>query len=292
MKSQWMAEGLARLQGKTVIVTGATSGIGLETTRALVGVGAHVLLAVRDTTAGARVAKEFGGTTDVIGLNLANQKSIHEFADRVRGPIDVLVNNAGVLSRAHTKTADGYETTLAVNCLGPFSLTNLLLPRIRDQIVIVGSNAHERAVFDFADPHLRAQRWSRLKAYGRSKLAVMFWTLELDRRLRSAQSPVRTTTVHPGLVATNIFGLKTPQLNELTKRAMALVGNDAVQGAVPTLFALAEPLAPGSYVGPVGRLGVRGQPALIGRSAAASNYDMASRFWAFAESETGFGFPI
>jgi NAD(P)-dependent dehydrogenase (short-subunit alcohol dehydrogenase family) len=186
------------LTGKRIVVTGATNGVGLGTTRALARAGAHVILAVRNTELGAQRAAEVGGSTSVVKLDLADLASVRAFPGLVDGDIDILINNAGTITDRRTDTVDGFEMTLGTNLLGPFALTNLLLPRVRSQIINVGSDAHRTAKLRLDDMHLRNNKWTRLGAYSLSKLAVMLWGLELDRRLRAAGSPVVTQLTHPG----------------------------------------------------------------------------------------------
>jgi NAD(P)-dependent dehydrogenase (short-subunit alcohol dehydrogenase family) len=279
------------LTGRRVIVTGATNGVGLGTARALTKAGAHVILAVRNTELGAQRAAEIGGSTDVVRLDLSDLASVRAFPGLIDGDVDILINNAGTLTNSRIDTVDGFEMTLGTNLLGPFALTNLLLPRVRSQVINVGSDAHRSATLRLDDLHLRRHRWSRLGAYAQSKLAVMLWGLELDRRLRAAGSPVVTQLTHPGWVASNLSHLSDSPLMSLAHRAVKgaadRLANDIDQGAAPTLYCISEPLPPGSYVGVSGRFGLRGGPVLIGRTAVASDYDAAAGLVAFAEAETG-----
>jgi len=287
----WTPSRLGDLTGKRIIVTGATNGVGLGTTRALAKAGAHVILAVRNTELGAQRAAMIGGSTSVAKLDLADLSSVRAFPGLIDGDVDILVNNAGALTDRRTDTVDGFEATLGTNLLGPFALTNLLLPRVRSQIINVGSEAHRSATLRLGDMHLRHNKWTRVGAYARSKLAVMLWGLELDRRLRAAGSPVVTQLTHPGWVASNLSHLSDSPLMSLAHtmaRTLAQrVGNDIDEGAAPTLYCISEPVPPGSYVGVSGRLGLRGGPVLIGRSVLACDYEIAARLVAFAEQETG-----
>jgi NAD(P)-dependent dehydrogenase (short-subunit alcohol dehydrogenase family) len=289
--SSWTPSRLGDLSGKRVIVTGATNGVGLGTARALARAGAHVILAVRNTELGERRAAEMGGSTTVAKLDLADLSSVRAFADLIDGPVDILINNAGTLTDRRADTVDGFEMTLGTNLLGPFALTNLLLPRVRSQVVNVGSDAHRHATLRLDDLHLRRHKWTRLGAYGQSKLAVMLWGLELDRRLRAAGSPIVTQLTHPGWVASNLSQLSDSPLMSLSHKAVKVVAdrlaNDIDEGAAPTLYCISEPVPPGSYVGVSGRMGLRGGPVLIGRSVLACDYDAAARLVAFAEQETG-----
>jgi len=287
----WTPTRLGDLTGRRVIVTGATNGVGLGTARALTKAGAHVILAVRNTELGAQRAAEIGGSTDVVRLDLSDLASVRAFPGLIDGDVDILINNAGTLTNSRLDTVDGFEMTLGTNLLGPFALTNLLLPRVRSQVINVGSDAHRSATLRLDDLHLRRHRWSRLGAYAQSKLAVMLWGLELDRRLRAAGSPVVTQLTHPGWVASNLSHLSDSPLMSLAHRAVKgaadRLANDIDQGAAPTLYCISEPLPPGSYVGVSGRFGLRGGPVLIGRTAVASDYDAAAGLVAFAEAETG-----
>jgi NAD(P)-dependent dehydrogenase (short-subunit alcohol dehydrogenase family) len=287
----WTPNRLGDLTGKRVIVTGATNGVGLGTSRALAQAGAHVILAVRNTDLGGQRAAEIGGSTSVLKLDLADLSSVRAFADLIDGQVDILINNAGTLTDHRTDTVDGFEMTLGTNLLGPFALTNLLLPRVRSQIINVGSDAERWATLRLDDPHLRRHKWTRLGAYAQSKLAVMLWGLELDRRLRAAGSPIVTQLTHPGWVASNLSHLSDSPLMSLAHKTVKIVAdrlaNDIDEGAAPTLYCISEPVPPGSYVGVSGRFGLRGGPVLIGRSALACDYDTAARLVAFAEQETG-----
>ena len=199
-------------------MTGATNGVGLGTAQALAKAGAHVILAVRNTELGEQRAAEMGGSTSVVKLDLADLSSVRAFPDQVDGEIDILINNAGTLTDRRTDTVDGFEMTLGTNLLGPFALTNLLLPRVRSQIINVGSDAHKSATLRLDDMHLRRNKWTRLGAYAQSKLAVMLWGLELDRRLRAAGSPIVTQLTHPGWVASNLSNLSDSPLMSLAHK--------------------------------------------------------------------------
>lgn len=279
------------MTGKRIVVTGATNGVGLGTARALAEAGAHVILAVRNTELGEQRAAEMGGSTSVARVDLADQSSVRAFAQSIDDDIDILINNAGALTDRRTDTVDGFEMTLGTNLLGPFALTNLLLPKVRTQIINVGSDAHRSATLRMDDLHLRRHKWTRLGAYAQSKLAVMLWGLELDRRLRAAGSPVVTHLTHPGWVASNLSQLGDSPVMAAAHKVVKLVAdrlaNDIDEGAAPTLYCISEPIPPGSYVGVTGRFGLRGGPVLIGRSQGACDYDTAARLVAFAEEQTG-----
>lgn len=294
--TQWSPSRLGNLAGRRIIVTGATNGVGLGTTRALASAGAHVIMAVRNTALGAQRAAEIDGSTEVVELDLADLASVRGFGDRLNGDVDILINNAGALTDRRRETVDGFEATLGTNLLGPFALTNLLLPRVRSQIINVASDGHRTATIRLDDMHLRRAKWTSMGAYTHSKLAMMLWGLELDRRLRAAGSGVTSQLVHPGWVASNLSHTGDSRLMSLAHTVVKGVAdrfaNDIDEGAVPTLYCISEPIPPGSYVGASSRLGLRGEPALIGRSPKACDYEAAARVVQFAESETGTTIPV
>lgn len=283
------------MTGRSVIVTGATNGLGLATAAALTRAGAHVIMAVRNTELGAQRAAEIGGHTSVVRLDLADLASVRAFPglldERGIDAVDILINNAGTLTQNRTDTVDGFETTIGTNLLGPFALTNLLLDRVRSQIINVGSQAHESATLRLDDMHLRTHKWTVMGAYARSKLVVMLWGLELDRRLRAAQSPIISHLTHPGWVNSNLPNVSESPLMAVVQRGVGLaagvLASDVDASAATTLYCITEPIPPGSYVGVDGRFGLRGDPVLIGRSALACDYATAGRVFQFAEQETG-----
>lgn len=283
------------MTGRTVIVTGATNGVGLATAAALTRAGAHVVMAVRNTELGAQRATEIGGRTSVLRLDLADLSSVRAFPGLLDehgiDAVDILINNAGTLAQKRAETVDGFETTIGTNLLGPFALTNLLIDRVRSQIINVGSQAHESATLHLDDLHMRTHKWTVMGAYAQSKLVVMLWGLELDRRLRAAKSPITSYLTHPGWVDSNLPQLSDAPLMGVVQRGVKLVAgalaNDPAAGAATTLYCITEPIPPGSYVGVEGRFGLRGGPVLIGRSALACDYATAARVVQFAEHETG-----
>jgi NAD(P)-dependent dehydrogenase (short-subunit alcohol dehydrogenase family) len=296
MTSPWSPERLGNLTGKRIIVTGATSGVGLGTAHALARAGAHVILAVRNTELGAQRAAEIGGSTEVARVDLADLASVRAFPGLFDGDVDILINNAGAVVQNRAETVDGFEMTLGTNLLGPFALTNLLFDRVRSQIITVGSDAHRFGTMRLDDMHLRTHKWAAMGAYSRAKLGVMLWGLELDRRLRAAHSPVATQLTHPGWVASNLSRVSDKPLmagaHRAVKAAAGLVANGIEEGAAPTLYCISEPIPPGSYVGVDGRFGLRGGPVLAGRTAAACDYDAAAKVCEFAERETGTTLPV
>ncbi|MFI0812723.1 oxidoreductase [Streptomyces echinatus] len=285
----WNATHLPDLTGRTAVVTGANSGIGLAAARALAGAGAHVVFAVRDLARGGAAAARVSGSTEVRRLDLADLDSVREFAAGWDRPLDLLINNAGVMMLPERRTAQGFEMQFGTNHLGHFALTNLLLPYVTDRVVTVSSGAHRMGdkVIHFDDVNLR-RNYGPTRAYAQSKLANLLFTLELQRRLTEAGSGVRALAAHPGYAATN---LQSHTANPLARALMA-VGNrflaqDDKAGALPTLYAATQDLPGAAYVGPDGPAEMRGAPTLVGRSAAASDPAAARRLWTLSEELTG-----
>jgi len=288
----WTAADLPVMTGRTVVVTGANSGIGAVTARELARAGARVVLAVRDPARGAAAAATMPGDTEVRRLDLADLSSVRAFAAGWDGAIDVLVNNAGVMAVPERRTADDFELQIGTNHLGPFALTNLLLGQITDRVVTVASLAHLGARIDMED--LNSEHgYDRWRAYGRSKLANLLFTLELQRRLDAAGSSVSAHAAHPGWAATNLQGQTTRRVERL---AMAvgnrLIAQSAAMGALPTLYAATLPVPGGSYTGPGGLKELRGHPAAASRSAAASDMRAAGQLWELSEQLTGVSFGL
>jgi NAD(P)-dependent dehydrogenase (short-subunit alcohol dehydrogenase family) len=285
--SSWTPAEMPDPSGRTFVVTGANSGIGLAAARELAASGARVVLAVRDTVKGEAAAAGLSGDPEVCALDLADLASVRAFAEGLDRNIDVLVNNAGVMATPHRTTADGFELQLGTNHLGHFALTGLLLPRIQDRVLTISSGAHRMGRINFED--LQSERsYRRWPAYGQSKLANLLFMYELQRRLDAAGSPLRSVAAHPGWAATNLQF----HTESIQDRIMGLVNRifaqSDEQGAWPTLYAATTPDLPGgSYVGPDGFLEQRGNPKLVGSSAAARDDDTARRLWEVSEALTG-----
>ncbi|MFC4035656.1 oxidoreductase [Streptomyces polygonati] len=277
--------------GRTVVVTGANSGIGLVTARAFARAGAHVVLAVRDVERGRRAARSVPGDAEVRQLDLADLASVRRFADGWDRSIDVLVNNAGVANVPLRRTRDGFELQMGTNHLGHFALTNALLPHVTDRVVTVASNAHRAAVLDLDDLDFTGRPYRSGAAYAESKLANLLFTLELQRRLTASGSPVRALAAHPGAAATDLNRHLGPVMTAVASTVGRFVQQSDTAGAEPTLWAATAQLPGGGYAGPAGFREQRGHPTLVGRSPAASDPDLARALWAVSEELTGSGFP-
>jgi NAD(P)-dependent dehydrogenase (short-subunit alcohol dehydrogenase family) len=279
--------------GRTVIVTGANSGIGRAAARALAARGAHVVLAVRSVAKGQETAARVQGSTEVRELDLANLESVRAFAAGWEGPIDVLVNNAGVMFPPPSKTIDGFETQFGTNHLGHFALTNLLLEQVTGRVVTVSSFGHRWGAIDFADPHWDRKPYNARQAYGQSKLANLLFTSELQRRLTAAGSPVLANAAHPGYASTNLTAHSGSRSFELIAGIGArLIAQSEEAGALPTLSAAVADVPGDSYFGPSGFMEQRGKPKLVGRTKAAQNTEVARRLWEVSEELTQTHFPL
>ena len=292
-EARWTTDRMPDLAGKTIIVTGANSGIGLEAARVFAAKGAHVMFAVRDVTKGQDAAASVTGSTEVRLLDLADLASVRAFAARWSGDIHVLVNNAGLLVPPLGRTKDGFELQFGTNHLGHFALTNLLLPHITGRVVTVASSAHRSGTIDFDDLNWSTRRYGGGSgAYEQSKLANLLFTLELQRRLEASRSSVIATAAHPGMAATSLMdGSERVFVSVFAKIVVGLFAQDAASGALPTLFAATASIPGGSYAGPDGRREMTGSPVLVDRSADAADLALAARLWAASEELTGVRYP-
>ncbi|MEU0267881.1 oxidoreductase [Nocardioides sp. NPDC006303] len=290
-EQKWTSERLPSFEGRTVIVTGATSGLGRVVATQLGAKGARVVLAVRNVAAGEEVAAGIGGSAEVRALDLADLGSVRHFADEWEGEIDVLINNAGIMMVPKRLTTDGYESQFATNHLGHFALTNLLLPHITDRVVTVASSAHRWGGFDLDDLNWERRDYRTERAYGQSKISNLLFTLELQRRLEG--TGLRAYAAHPGYAATNLQShTGNPVKHALMALGNRVVAQSAEAGALPTLYAASQDLPSGSYVGPDGLGEYRGSPTLVGRTAVASDPELARKLWTESESLTGVSWPL
>ena len=281
------------MTGRTIVVTGANSGIGRAAAAAFASAGAHVVLAVRNTDKGAAAAAAMQGETDVRQLDLASLDSIHHFAEGLSGEVDILINNAGVMIPPLSRTAEGFELQFGTNHLGHFALTNLLLEQISGRVVTVASGAHKAGRIDFEDLNWERKPYRAALAYGQSKLANLLFTSELQRRLSDAGSQVIATAAHPGYAATNLQFHSGKAIGDLVMGAGNRIFAQSEQdGALPTIYAAVQDVPGDSYAGPGGLLEMRGAPKLVGRSGAARDAAVARRLWEVSEELTGVRFPL
>jgi NAD(P)-dependent dehydrogenase (short-subunit alcohol dehydrogenase family) len=305
VSERWSAERIPDQRGRTAVVTGANSGLGLACARELARHGAHVVLACRDGEKGAAAVRTIhdtvpGAELELAELDLGDLSSIASFADgfRSRGEgLDLLINNAGVMAPPRRETDDGFELQFGTNHLGHFALTARLLGAMEGRpdarVVTLSSNAHKMGRIEFDD--LQSERgYLRWSAYAQSKLANLMFALELDRRLRASGSKVASLAAHPGYAATNLQSAAPPALDRLVMKVTnLLVAQSAEAGALPVLYAATAPgLEGGCYVGPDGIGEFRGHPRLVTPSRAARDEKAAARLWAVSEQLAGVHFDL
>ncbi|MCW2855735.1 MAG: hypothetical protein JWR52_1350 [Marmoricola sp.] len=291
---------LPDLSGKTAVVTGGNSGIGFHTAKELAAHGASVVIACRNTTAGADAAGQMSGAVRVEALDLASQASVRAFAERWDGPLDLLVNNAGVMNPPkYRETEDGHELMFGTNHLGHFALTGRLLPALAEssapRVVTVASIAHfggTDAVLDANPPeHYKPEPY-----YGNSKLANVLFSRELHRRIGEAKSTLVSTASHPGISVTGLVadpnGMGANKfIGTVAPLLMPLIFQSAAKGANPSLLA-ATLAAPGSYSGPTGFRETRGPVGDAKLSTYAMDGELAKKLWALSEEKTGVSFTL
>ncbi len=307
-ESRWTLDRATDLTDKTIIVTGANSGLGYETSRGLANRGAQVVLACRSLdkaeTAIAAIKREIpGASLEAMSLDLADLTSVREFAKQILDryeSLDVLCNNAGVMALPYGKTADGFEMQIGTNHLGHFALTGLLLERLLagsgGRVVNVSSNAHRLGRMNFDDLQSE-RRYGKWVAYAQSKLANLLFTYEFERRCKAAGASLVVVACHPGYAATNLQVAgprlaKSRWLEGISRLGNLLVAQSAAMGALPTLHAVtAGDLRGGEYVGP--RIAATwGQPTLERPSARASHAEDALRLWRMSEDLTGVRYGV
>ena len=283
----WTKQDIPDQTGRTFVITGANSGLGAATTRALAEHGAHVVMACRNIAKAEAVAAKIPGKVAVRPLDLADLSSVRSFA-AVSDGIDVLINNAGIMAVPKARTADGFESQFGTNFLGHFALTGLLLPKISGRVVTLASGAHRIGRIALDDLNWHTRRYRRWAAYGQSKLADLMFALELNRRLAAKGSPVLSIAAHPGYAATELQS----HTESIQDRVMAignrLFAQNADMGALPTLYAATMPdVSGGDYYGPDGIGEMRGHPHKAGMSRAAQDAAVAAKLWRKAEELTG-----
>src|SRR5271170_4220277 len=303
MKTKWTTENIPSQAGRRAVITGANSGIGFEAALALAHKGAELILPARtqgkaddaisrilEQVPNARLHSEI--------LDLAVLDSVHAFAGRVKErfpgqSLDLLINNAGVMALPTREiTEDGFERQFATNYLGPFALTGLLLPSIRQRVgsrvVTVSSSASKQGKIEF--DNLQSERVYKpmMQAYAQSKMADLIFSLELQRRLTAVGSPILSTAAHPGYAVTNLQAdhLR-PGLKMLITMMKPFLSQDAAHGALPTLYAaVAAEAVAGGYYGPDGIAELKGYPKAVPIPKAALDGTVAKRLWAESERLT------
>jgi NAD(P)-dependent dehydrogenase (short-subunit alcohol dehydrogenase family) len=299
MSSNWTEQHIPDQRGRVAIVTGANTGLGFETARMLAGRGAAVVLAVRDIHKGKRAAARIPGDVTVQELDLSSLDSVRGAAAELRAAhsrIDLLINNAGVMYTPKQSTTDGFELQFGTNHLGHFALTGLLLDRLLtvpdSRVVSVSSTGHRiRAAIHFDD--LQWERsYSRVAAYGQSKLANLMFTYELQRRLAHHGSTI-AVAAHPGISSTELSRNVPPAVRVPLTWVAPLILQTAEMGALPTARAATDPaVVGGQYYGPGNRGEIRGYPKVVSSSPDSHDEATQRRLWAVSEELTGVTFPV
>jgi NAD(P)-dependent dehydrogenase (short-subunit alcohol dehydrogenase family) len=288
---KWTAADMPDQAGKTAVVTGANSGLGLVISRELARAGATVVMACRNVKKGERAAAEVGKRAQLEALDLADLDSVRDFAGRLsEARVDVLVNNAGVMAPPRRLTADGFESQFGTNHLGHFALTGLLVPKLlaapEPRVVTMSSGGHRMGRINFDDLH-GERLYNNWLAYGQSKLANLLFAFELQRR---ADGQLQSLAAHPGYSATNLQFAGPARWYERASMALTnrLIAQGADQGALPALYAATVTDVPGgSYIGPDGFLEARGHPHLVTAAGKAYDPEVAARLWEVSEALTG-----
>ncbi|MEU4620356.1 SDR family NAD(P)-dependent oxidoreductase [Actinoplanes sp. NPDC023801] len=299
MSEKWTTASIPGQHGRVAVVTGANTGLGYETAKALAERGASVVLAVRDVDKGTQAAARMTGDVTVQALDLTSLGSVRAAAAQLRSRfdrIDLLINNAGVMYTPKQTTRDGFEMQFGTNHLGHFALTGLLLdlmlPVPGSRVVTVSSTGHRiRAGIHFDD--LQWERsYSRAGAYGQSKLANLMFTYELQRRL-AAHGTTVAVAAHPGMSSTELTRNTPAAVRVPLTWITPLITQTPAMGALPTLRAATDPaVLGGQYYGPGGRYEVKGHPRLVTSSPQSYEATVQQRLWAVSEDLTGVRFPV
>jgi NAD(P)-dependent dehydrogenase (short-subunit alcohol dehydrogenase family) len=288
--TDWTAADLPSFAGRTVIITGANSGLGAITARELARKGAKVILAVRTPSKGEAAARQMTGDIEVRQLDLQDLSSVRQFTDGV-DKADLLINNAGIMAAPFALTADGFESQIGTNHFGHFALTNQLLPKLTDRVVTLTSMAHWPGRIDFDDLNWQTRRYSAWLAYSQAKLANLLFTSELQRRLNLAGSPLRSVAAHPGYSHTNLQGASGRKVGDaLMSAATRVVATSADFGAQQTLYAASQDLPGDTFIGP--RFGWIGRTQAVSRSRRAQDPTTATALWDVSEQLTATKFPL
>ena len=293
--SHWTADQIPDQSGRTFVITGANSGIGLSAARELAAKGAHVVLAVRNTTKGEKAAAtingEHRGPRARPRRPRRRPRVRRRDSRRLRRPDQQRRRD----ERPAARTTDGFELQIGTNHLGHFALTNLLLAKIADRVVVVASGAHRFGRINLDDLNWEHTRYQRYRAYGQAKLANLLFMSELQRKLDAAGSAVKAVGAHPGWSATNLQSHAPSKLeNGLMAVGNRLLAQSGDMGALPTLFAATQPLPGDAYIGPGGPGELRGHPAPASRSKAAQDAETARKLWNLSEelTNTHFGLAV
>lgn len=299
-KEKWESNNVPDQKGRVTIITGSSSGIGYETARVLASKNATVIIAVRNLQKGNDAADKILGQhpnvdVKVMELDLANLESIHKFAVEFKknfNRLDLLINNAGVMMPPYSKTADGFELQFGTNHLGHFALTGLLFDLIKatpgSRIVNVSSSGHNYGDLDLDDLSWEKRPYKKMKSYADSKIANLYFTYELQRRVdRNGGSPL-VTAAHPGWTATEL-----QRHAGLIRFLNNFFSQDITMGALPMLYAAVGANVKGSdYYGPSGWREMKGYPKKVESNELSHNEEIAKKLWKISEELTGVKFNL
>jgi NAD(P)-dependent dehydrogenase (short-subunit alcohol dehydrogenase family) len=296
--SKWSEKNIADQSGRIAIVTGSTSGIGLETARALAEKNARVIMAVRNVEKGERIAREIrgnnpGSAISVGRLDLTDLSSVKAFAEdfsRTYERLDLLINNAGIMMCPYAKTKDDFEIQMGTNHLGHFALSGRLMPVLKDtpgsRIVSVSSIAHRQGNIDFEDIHWEKRKYDTQKAYCDSKIANLYFTYEFSRKFEGNSGAPMAMAAHPGWTGTDLQRHK-----KLFQYLNYVFAQQPPDGALPTLRAAVDPEArAGSYYGPAGLFELRGAPVKVSSTRRSRDKQAAGKLWELSGELTGVSF--
>ena len=305
--AKWTALDIPDLTGRTILITGANSGLGLRSAEALSAKGAKVLMACRNEQKAAVAldsvkAAASGAEPEVVKLDLSDLSSVRDTAAELNerlDSVDVLMNNAGIMAVPMARTADGFESQMGTNHLGHFALTGLLLPTVlaatSPRVVNVSSTGHRMGRMDVDDLNYEHRRYTRWGAYGQTKLANLLFSAELQRRALDADTSLVAVSAHPGYAATNLTSGPATGLaflRPVLRAADKIIGQTDAMGALPQLYAATMPdVMADDYWGPDAMRQQRGYPMRVGRSKYAQNADDARRLWEMSEELTDVTYP-
>ena len=297
-KSKWNSENIADQAGRVIVITGSTSGLGKEAAKVLSGKNAKVVMAVRNVSKGENVKKDIlsqfpKAQISVKRLDLGDLATVKQFAAEMEsefGQLDVLINNAGVMACPYSTTKDGFEIQMGTNHLGPFALTVQLLPLLKktknSRVVVTSSIAHRQGNIDFSDFGWKNRSYKTGRAYGDSKIANLYFTYELAKKLNDDPHAPKVTAAHPGWTITDL------QRHSGTFRFLnPIFGQGVETGTLPTLRAAFDPQAEsGDYYGPSGFMEMRGAPVIVKSNKLSHDQETAQKLWEVSEEMTGVKF--
>ncbi|MEP0710976.1 oxidoreductase [Algoriphagus sp.] len=302
--SKFKLSSMPSQKGKIAVVTGANVGLGYETALGLAKQGAQVILACRDFDKAEKARQKIvkivpQANLEIILIDLKNLDTVHGFAEEFLvkyEQLDFLILNAGIMVPPYSKTKDGFESQMQVNYFSHFLLTNLLFPVIKKtknaRIISLSSIAHKNGTINFDDINSE-KSYSKWAAYGQSKLACLMFAYELQRRIDQKNLGIMSLAAHPGLSSTNL-SQHLPKLGQLVFGPVSsLIGQDAKDGAKPTLMAALDPsLKGGEYIGPTGFMEAKGEPGKVTSSDRSQSISDAQRLWKLSEELTGAEFTV